>query len=349
MRLTLSELSARAAEARAHYGACDLCGHDCRVDRTHGPAGRCAEGDGLFLAGAGLHFGEEPALVGRPEAAREPATGPAAEPVEGPAAGTGGRPAARHGSGLIQIGGCNMACVACETAEISQQRRGLVSVSAAGFGALCLRLAEEGAANLNLVTPTHVLPAILDGLCEARRAGCDLPVVWNCGGYESLSALRLLDGVVDVYLPDAKVGDEADALAYTGAPRYPEVLASALAEMHRQVGPLRVGPDGLAVRGVIVRHLILPDGAGAPAAVFRICAEVSRDLTVNLMTQYRPAHIARAVLGPPAPEQRATPARSDFLLGALRRRPSRADVAAALKLARAAGLTRLLMDGAPAP
>ncbi|TMA28424.1 MAG: hypothetical protein E6J88_07720 [Deltaproteobacteria bacterium] len=165
MKLSAREIRSRAVEARAHYARCDLCAHDCRVDRTHGPAGVCQEGDGLFLAGAGVHFGEEPRLVP---------------------------------SGLILIGGCNLACQSCETYEFSLERRGLVKTTPPELASLLLDLEKRGARNANFVTPTHVLPALLEGLAIAADHGFSLPVVWNCGGYESLPALRLLEGIVDI-------------------------------------------------------------------------------------------------------------------------------------------------------
>jgi putative pyruvate formate lyase activating enzyme len=245
VRLSARELHERAAQARRHYSSCDLCAHDCRVDRTRGPAGVCREGDGLWLAGAGVHFGEEPRLVP---------------------------------SGLVLIGGCNLRCETCETFELSLERRGLFQVSARELAALLLELQKKGAKNANFVTPTHVLPALLEGLAFAKEHGFELPVVWNCGGYESLPALRLLDGVVDVYLPDAKYGDDAAAFALSGCKGYTAALQAALAEMVRQVG----------AGNVIVRHLVLPEGAAAPEKLMPLLAAVSRDLVLSVLTQYRP-------------------------------------------------------------
>ncbi len=303
MRLSAKALRVRAAEAREHYLRCDLCGHFCLVDRTRGPAGRCHEGDGVFLASAGVHLGEEPPLVG---------------PAEGP----------RHGSGLVLIGGCNLACKSCETFDFSLERRGLVPASEAQLAGLFLDLEKKGAANLNLVTPTHVMPALLAGLARAAEAGFALPVVWNCGGYESVEALRLLDGVVDIYLPDAKYGDDALGLLLSGCLGYTGALAASLREMVRQTGPLQT-QGGLATRGVIVRHLILPNGQAAPEKLMPLVAEISRDLWLNLLTQYRPLHQAR-------------------LLPLLARTPTRAEVEEALQAARSAGLRNLFLDGKPA-
>ena len=303
MRLSPKELRDRAEQARAQYRDCHLCGHHCGVDRTRGPAGRCQEGDGLWLGGAGVHFGEEPPLVGRPGEAR-------------------------HGSGLVLIGGCNLACAGCETADISLQRRSLTSVSEAGLAALLLDLERRRAANVNLVTPTHVLPILLAGLARAAEGGFALPIVWNCGGYESLEALRLLEGVVDIYLPDAKYGGADEGLRYSGCADYPRVLAECLAEMHRQVGLLAVGSGGLATRGVLVRHLVLPEEQARPRELMALLAAVSRDLWVNVMSQYRPVHAASK-------------------LPLVNRRPRRDEVHLAVDAARAAGLRNLLLDGLP--
>ncbi len=300
MNLSPHELRQRADEARAHYTRCDLCAHDCLVDRTHGPAGRCSEGDGLWLAGAGVHFGEEAVLIG--------------------ASGSG-----RRGSGLILVGGCNLACRSCETFDFSLERRGLIATSEDQLAGLLLDLQKQGAANVNFATPTHVLPALLGGLARAAVHGFALPVVWNCGGYESLEALRLLEGVVDVYLPDAKYGDDGPALELSGCRGYVEALDESLREMHRQVGDVKI-ENGLATRGLLVRHLVLPGEAAAPARLMPLLAAISPSLWLNLMSQYRPVHEASRL-----PVVSRT-VRSD-------------EVQSAVVLARAAGLRNLLVDG----
>lgn len=285
MKLTAAQLRERAAEARARYARCDLCAHRCGVDRRRGPAGVCNQDDGLWLAGAGVHFGEEPPLVP---------------------------------SGLVLIGGCNLACAYCETFGFSLQRRGLVRTSEAQLAALLVDLEKRGARNANFVTPTHVLPALLGGLALAAEHGFSLPVVWNCGGYESLEALRLLEGIVDIYLPDAKYGDDAAALELSGCKGYTAALRESLAEMVRQVGP----------SGVLARHLVLPGGVAAPEKVMALIAGVSRELTVNVLSQYRPVHQA-----------------SRF--PAIGRTADSGEVRAAVAAARAAGLTSVLLDGLP--
>ena len=282
MRLSPRELRLRAAEARRHYVSCDLCAHFCGVDRTRGPAGACQEDDGLALAGAGVHYGEEPRLVP---------------------------------SGRILIAGCNLACQTCETWSFSLERRGAVRTSPAQLAAVLLDLQKSGAANANFVTPTHVLPVLLEGLAIASEHGFSLPVVWNCGGYERVEALRLLDGVVDVYLPDAKYGDDAVAYELSGCRRYTVALEASLREMHRQAE-------------VIVRHLVLPAGVAAPEKLMPRIAAVSPTICVNILSQYRPLYraarfpvVARGVTGQ--------------------------EVAGAVEAARSAGLSNILMDGRP--
>src|SRR5258708_32531888 len=179
MKLAAAELRSRAGQARAHYARCDLCAHRCLVDRTHGPAGVCREDDGLWLAGAGVHFGEEPRLVP---------------------------------SGLVLIGGCNLACESCETHQFSLERRGLMRTSGPQLASLLLDLQAKGAANANFVTPTHVLPALLDGLAVAAQHGFSLPVVWNCGGRASRAAARRALAPRDVLPPLATDGPALPAL-----------------------------------------------------------------------------------------------------------------------------------------
>jgi putative pyruvate formate lyase activating enzyme len=232
----------------------------------------------------------------------------------------------KRGSGIVLIAGCNLACASCETADFSLLRRGVQQCSEAQLAALFLDLEKRGAANLNLVTPTHVMPALLAGLARAAELGFSLPVVWNCGGYESLEALRLLDGVVDVYLPDAKYGDDLAALQLSGCPGYTAAVAESLREMWRQVGPLRLSPEGLAVQGVLVRHLVLPQDIARADRVMQIVARVSRDVCVNVLSQYRPVHEA-----------------SRFPIVA--RTVATAEVEATVRAAHAAGLHDILVDG----
>ncbi|MGB9920409.1 MAG: radical SAM protein [Moorellales bacterium] len=286
-----TELKRRAEEARRRLEACNLCPHNCRVNRLRGEKGRCRAGAEAVVSDYGPHFGEEEVLVGE------------------------------RGSGTIFFAFCNLRCVFCQNWELSWDGRGR-TVSEEQLAAMMLELQRLGCHNLNLVTPTHFVPSILAALALARERGLTLPLVYNCGGYESPDTLRLLEGIVDIYLPDLKYFSEEPAAAYSGAPDYPRRVRAALKEMHRQVGELKIGPDGLAVRGLLVRHLVLPENLASTAEAMRFIArELSPRTFVNLMAQYYPAHKARDY--PP-----------------LHRRISREEFLAALDAAREAGLTR---------
>lgn len=197
----------------------------------------------------------------------------------------------RGGSGTIFFAGCNLHCVFCQNYEISQLGQGR-EVSVEELAAWMLELQEMGCENVNLVTPTHQAPQIVQALVLAREGGLRLPLVWNCGGYESVEALGLLSGIVDIYMPDFKYGDSQIAARYSDAPGYFEAAKGAVSEMHRQVGDLEV-VDGLARRGLLVRHLVLPGGLAGTERVLRFIAEeISRDTFVNVMAQYYPTYRA---------------------------------------------------------
>lgn len=226
-----------------------------------------------------------------------------------------------HGSGTIFFGGCNLRCVFCQNHHLSHQRAGR-ALEPEAIARLMLSLGDQGCHNINLVTPTHVVPAILAALALAWRAGLDIPIVYNCGGYESLETLALLDGLIDIYMPDLKYGEDGPATRYSDAPNYVEVSREAVREMHRQVGDLQLDPSGVATRGLLVRHLVLPDGLAGSAAVARfIAAELSPQTYVNVMAQYRPEY--RAAEHP-----------------ALARRPTGAELQAARRAFEEAGLSR---------
>ena len=283
------ELARHARLARERLAACDLCPRSCGVDRLAGDAGFCGVADGAAVASSGPHFGEEAPLVGR------------------------------RGSGTVFFFGCNLGCAFCQNADIST-RPGDDPLAPAELSAVFLRVQRAGCHNLNLVTPTHVLPQILAALDLAIGEGLAIPIVWNCGGYEALSALALLDGVVDVYMPDLKAMDPGPADALFAAADYPVVAKAAILEMRRQVGDLRLDAAGIARRGLLVRHLVLPgDLSGAAAAVRFLAEEVSPGTYLNVMDQYRPCH--RAI--------------GDPILGAF---PEPGLVREAKRLARAAGL-----------
>ncbi len=257
LELTARELAEKAERLAELASPCRLCPRGCGARRREGERGFCRAGFRPWISSYGPHFGEERELVGR------------------------------GGSGTIFFTGCNLRCVFCQNFEISQLHEGR-EVSVEELAKAMLELQLIGCHNVNLVTPTHQAHAIVEALVIARDHGLRLPIVWNCGGYESVEVLKVLEGVVDIYMPDFKYGDSEVAGRYSAAPRYFEVACEALREMHRQVGDLVV-EDEVAVRGLIVRHLVLPNGLAATERVLRFIAEeISRDTYVNIMAQYYP-------------------------------------------------------------
>jgi len=255
------ELQARAREAMGRLRCCTICPRLCRVDRTQGQRGFCRTLDVPFVSSWGPHFGEERPLVGR------------------------------HGSGTIFFGQCNLRCLYCQNWSISQLGEG-AQMSTRRLAELMLELQGLGCHNINLVTPTHQVPMILQALVEASREGLRLPIVYNTGGYESIETLRLLEGIVDIYMPDFKYWDPQVAKELSKAEDYPQVAREALKEMHRQVGDLVI-KEGVAVRGLLVRHLVLPGGlAGTPEVMRFIAQELSPNTYVNVMAQYYPCYKA---------------------------------------------------------
>jgi putative pyruvate formate lyase activating enzyme len=285
------EYQRRLEAAEGLLEACHLCPRACGARRCQGEVGTCGIADQAVVSSYGPHFGEERPLV------------------------------SAGGSGTIFLTHCNLSCVFCQNSDISQQGSGQV-VSAEALAEMMLSLQQRGCHNINFVTPTPQVPQILRALAIAIAGGLRLPLVYNCGGYESLETLRLLDGVFDIYMPDFKYADAEAARVYSAAPQYPEAARAAIREMHRQVGELRMDSRGVALRGLLVRHLVLPHGLAGTAEVARFLAELSPDTYVNVMEQYRPCY--RAWQYPP-----------------LSRRPTRAEMEEALALARAAGLHRL--------
>lgn len=287
------ELERRARAAYELMEECVLCGHLCQARRGQGRLGVCRAGTTVTVSSAAPHFGEEEPLVGR------------------------------HGSGTIFFTGCNLRCVFCQNWEISQHVESGREVEPDELARLMVALQGLGCHNINLVTPTHYLPPILSALDQACDLGLEVPIVYNCGGYEAQAALELLQGVVDIYLPDVKYSDSEVGLKFSGAEDYPEVVRAALREMHAQVGVLETDGDGVAYRGLLVRHLVLPDGLAGTGELCRFIAEeLSPDTHINIMGQYHPCH--RAHRHPP-----------------LDRPVTRAEVAAARAAARAAGLHNL--------
>ncbi len=259
--ISLEKLSERAAQAYSRLKNCDLCPRLCGNDRTKGQTAICRSGENPRVYSFFLHHGEEPVISGF------------------------------QGSGTIFFSRCTMRCVYCQNYQISQNGEG-EEVSVEKLGMIMLSLADDGAHNLNLVTPTHFLPQILKALLYARQAGFGLPVIYNTSGYESVESLRLLEGIIDIYLVDLRYGDNKAAARYSRVKNYVEVNRAAVKEMQRQVGVLEID-KGLAVRGVIARHLILPANKSGTEAVLRfISEEISPETYISLMSQYHPVHRA---------------------------------------------------------
>jgi len=291
LALGAEELQDRAKRAMASLAGCTICPRACRVNRLAGERGWCRAGRYARVASYFPHPGEE-------------------EPISG-----------WRGSGTVFFAGCNLACVYCQNWEISQRDEGQ-EVTEEELAEIMLRLQAEGCHNINLVSPTHAVPQVLAALALAVPAGLRLPIVYNSGGYDSLATLRLLDGIVDIYMPDAKYDDDQVGQELSGVPAYVQVNRLALKEMHRQVGDLQLDDRGLAIRGLLVRHLVLPAGLSGAAGVFRFLAsELSTDTYVNVMAQYRPCYQA----------SRFEP---------LRRRVTRTEYERAVAAARSAGLWR---------
>lgn len=261
------ELLLRVKEAYARLRSCDICPHGCRVNRLAGETGVCRSGALPRLASANVHRGEEPPISGT------------------------------RGSGTIFFSNCNLRCRFCQNFPISQFGNG-EDVSIRELVARMLKLQRQRVHNLNLVTPSHFLPQFLAALYVAIREGFRLPIVWNSNGYERVDALELLDGVVDVYLPDMKYVADEPAMNFSSAPAYREVNRAAVREMLRQVGHLQLDGGGIAQRGLIVRHLVLPEGhAGSRETLRWIAGNLGRETHISLMKQFFPAHEAGGIPG----------------------------------------------------
>ncbi|MEW5901646.1 MAG: radical SAM protein [Acidobacteriota bacterium] len=249
---------ARIAKAIQFLTDCTLCPRACRVDRTKGEKGICRAGLLPEVSSAAPHFGEERPLVGL------------------------------HGSGTIFLTHCNLRCSFCQNYSISHLGEGQ-KVSLERLARMMVELQRLGCHNINFVTPTHYVPQILQALPQAISLGLRVPLVYNAGGYDSVATLRLLDGIIDIYMPDFKFASAGPAEEYCEAPDYPRVARLAIKEMHRQVGDLVIDQDGIARRGLLVRHLVLPERlAGTQEAMRFLAAEVSPDTYVNIMDQYHP-------------------------------------------------------------
>jgi putative pyruvate formate lyase activating enzyme len=271
---------------------CDLCPRKCGVNRLKDEKGVCKTGKKALLSSFGPHFGEESPLVGH------------------------------SGSGTIFFTFCNLGCIFCQNYDISHLGYG-DPVDEKYLAEVMLKLQMTGCHNINFVTPTHVIPQIVKGLSFAIEKGLNLPLVYNSGGYDSVETIKILDGIFDIYMPDFKYTDPEVARRFSNAPDYPQVAKNVLKEMHRQVGDLVMNSKGIAQRGLLIRHLVLPDDlAGTSEAMRFVSQELSVNSYVNVMEQYRPEY--RACEYP-----------------SLNRRIKRDEFLEALKIAKDEGIKRL--------
>ena len=295
-------LPKRVRTARESLPACRSCPRNCGVDRMAEKEGFCRTGRHARVCSAFAHFGEESCLVGR------------------------------HGSGTIFFGGCNLRCVFCQNADISQGADG-VPRSAEDIAEIMLALQERLCHNVNFVTPEHVVPQTIEAIALAVERGLRVPIVYNTSAYDSVESIRQMEGLVDIYMPDFKLWSPQACERYLTAGDYAERARQAIAEMHRQVGDLRYTPDGVACRGLLVRHLVMPGMPEESARIFEWLAGLSRDTFVNVMGQYRPAN--RVGESAADDQDRRIPQFAE-----IDRRPARSEITLAYDLARRAGLWR---------
>ena len=261
----ISLLENRTPSALELLKSCTVCPRNCEIDRTQGETSHCGVDARLKVSSVNLHFGEEP-------------------PVSGV-----------HGSGTIFLSGCNLKCVYCQNYPISQLRHGEY-VTTVQLADGMLGLEKGGAHNINFVTPTHYVPQLMEAMLLAYRRGLTLPIVYNSSGYDKVETLKMLDGIVEIYMPDMRYSNEESAQCYSSAENYPEINRAAISEMYRQVGDLILDDDGVAVQGLLVRHLVLPHGISGSEAIFKFLAEkISKNTYVSLMSQYFPAHKATSL------------------------------------------------------
>jgi len=247
---------------RNKLSSCTLCPRKCKVDRASGETGYCGSDSRIFLSSVFAHFGEERELVGR------------------------------YGSGTIFFTHCNLKCVFCQNYELSHMGKGY-EISIGELISHMMSLQENGCHNVNLVTPTHYMPQIAESLYKAKRNGLTIPVVYNCGGYESSEMLTLIEGLVDIYMPDIKFFDLAASRDFLNAYDYPRTVKKAVLEMHRQVGDLEVDDTGIAKRGLLIRHLVMPGFSHDTQKILSFIAEnIGSDTYVNIMAQYSPCYNA---------------------------------------------------------
>ena len=297
--LSRAQLDERRALALRELEDCRACPRDCRCNRLLDETRACHTGRHAIVASAFPHFGEEDCLRGW------------------------------RGSGTIFFSLCNLRCSFCQNWDSSQKRDGKLC-TADQLAELMLGLQERGCHNINFVTPEHVAPQVVEAIAAAVPRGLRLPIVYNTSAYDALASLRLLDGLVDIYMPDFKFWEAETALRLAKAKDYPERARDAIREMHRQVGPLQIGPDGLARRGVLVRHLVMPGQQAEAAAIFEwLARELSPDTYVNIMGQYRPDYQVGTLAANGQPRYTE-----------IARRPLEEEMQAAYAAARGSGLWR---------
>ncbi|UCF64552.1 MAG: 4Fe-4S cluster-binding domain-containing protein [bacterium] len=258
LRIKDDQFMRKIKQGRSLLKNCEVCPRNCHVNRLDGELGECRSGYEPIVSSFFLHFGEEAPLVGT------------------------------HGSGTIFIGGCNLQCVFCQNYETSHLLEGQ-PVSIAQLVKMMLTLQENSCHNINIVTPSHIVPQLVEALYQAKQQGLSVPLVYNTGGYDSMKSLQLLDGLVDIYMPDFKFYSDTLASRYTAVQDYGTVAREAIREMHRQVGDLII-EQGLAKKGLLVRHLVMPGMVNDSEKIFQFLAtHISPNTYVNVMPQFRPA------------------------------------------------------------
>ncbi len=287
------ELYRRSRQALRHLENCKVCPRDCEINRLEDEKAVCKTGRHAIVGSYAPHFGEEDCLRGT------------------------------NGSGTIFFSLCNLKCVFCQNYDISQDGEG-IEVSPHDLAAMMLSLQQRGCHNINFVTPEHVVPQILEALPLAVQMGLRLPLVYNTGAYDSMESMRLMDGIIDIYMPDFKYWDNDRSQKYLKAKDYPETARTVVQEMHRQVGDLLLDENGLAKRGVLLRHLVMPENLEDTENIMSyIAREVSPDTYVNIMGQYFPAGKV-----------------SESKYSEINRRPRKAEIETAESIAKQYGLHR---------
>lgn len=289
------ELDKRIQQAHKLLEQCTLCPRKCKVNRLAGETGFCKTGSKARVASYNAHFGEEAPLVGS------------------------------SGSGTIFFSYCNLGCVFCQNYTISHHGEG-IDIDSGQLAAIMVSLQKQGCHNINFVTPTHVVPQILAALPIAIKKGLSIPLVYNSSGYDAVDTLKILDGIIDIYMPDFKFWNRETSKKYMNASDYPECARNAIQEMFKQVGNLRMDPHGLAVSGLLLRHLVMPGCTDETEEIMKFVAGLSPEVYVNVMEQYRPCHKAH-----------------EYPL--IARSLTRNEYKEALHAARNAGLHRLEQDG----